>query len=265
MKRMLIIAILAAVALLPLLGGASPAVVTAQSGNTWTAAYFNNPNWAGSPVLTQTVPFVSFNWGYGSPGPGVPVDNFTARFDSTAFFYAGTNRFTLQADDEVALIINGVTFLDTRGAGQSGKSLTVDVPMNQGWQQVQVLYREFTQAAFVFVTWQLIKPGTGPTPTPPPPPPPPANNCGPASQSSVVTRFGDYTPCIQQGIHQVNCFQSDGAWNSPNRGSIEMEPQISIWGNCVADTVTDFRVSCDTTVPLQSFGCSRTEAGWFPR
>ena len=81
MKRILVIAILAAVLLLPLLGGASPAPVSAQSGNTWTAFYFNNTNWAGSPVLTQTVPFIAFNWGYGSPGAGVPVDNFTARFD----------------------------------------------------------------------------------------------------------------------------------------------------------------------------------------
>ncbi|MCB0200912.1 MAG: hypothetical protein KDI03_12655 [Anaerolineae bacterium] len=263
MKRLLVIAILAAVLLLPMLGGASPTAVNAQSGNTWTAAYFNNPNWAGNPVLTQTVPFISFNWGYGSPGAGVPVDNFTARFDSQVFFNAGTTRFTLQADDEVALIINGVTFLDTRGAGQSGKTLTVDVPLNQGWQPVQVLYREFTQTASVFVTWQLVKPGTNPTP-PPPPPPPPANNCGPTSASSVQTNFGNYTPCIQQGIHQVNCFQSDGAWNSPNRGSIETEPQIQVWGNCTADSWTEFQVSCDPTVPKQSYKCSKTEAGWFP-
>jgi hypothetical protein len=216
-------------------------------------------------VLTQTIPFISMNWGFGSPGANVPVDNFTGRFDSQAFFYAGTNRFTLQADDEVALMINGVTFLDTRGAGQSGKVLTVDVPLPQGWHQVRVLYREWSQTAYVFVNWQLVKPDGGTPPPTPAPPPPPPTNCGPVSATSVQTKFGNYTPCIQQNSHQVNCFQSDGAWDSPNRGSIEMEPMISVWGNCTADSTTEFQVSCDPAVPWQSFNCSKTEAGWFPR
>jgi hypothetical protein len=80
----------------------------------------------------------------------------------------------------------------------------------------------------------------------------------------VQTKYGDYTPCIQQNIHQKNCFQSDGAWDSPNMGSIEMEPQITVWGNCTADQTTQFRVSCDPQIPLQNFKCSKTEAGWFP-
>jgi hypothetical protein len=122
----------------------------------------------------------------------------------------------------------------------------VDVPLGQGNSNVTVLYREFTQMAYVTVNWQLIKGGPAPTPVPPAPP---AGQCSPPSASSVQTRFGDYTPCIQQNIHQVNCFQSDGAWNSPNQGSIEMEPQITIWGNCPPDTVASFQVSCDPNVP----------------
>lgn len=261
MKRLLIIALLAMVVLLPLAAQA-PTPASAQSGNMWTAWYWNNPNWSGNPVLTQQIPLVWFNWGFGSPGANVPVDNFTARFDTNAFFYAGTYRFTVTADDEVALLINNVTFLDTRGAGQSGKTLVVDVPFAQGNSNVTVLFREFTQMAYVTVNWQLIK--GGPTPTPVPPAPP-AGQCSPPSASSVQTRFGNYTPCIQQNIHQINCFQSDGAWNSPNQGSIEMEPQITIWGNCPPDTVANFQVSCDPNVPTRAFVCSRTEAGWFPQ
>ncbi len=260
MKRLLILALLAIVALVPLAAQA-PAPASAQSGNMWTAWYWNNPNWAGNPVLTQQVPLVWFNWGFGSPGANVPVDNFSARFDTNAFFYAGTYRFTITADDEFALLVNNVTFLDTRGAGQSGKTLVVDIPFVQGNSNVTVLYREFTQMAYITVNWQLIK--GGPSPTPPPPPPPSNNTCSPPSASSVQTRFGDYTPCIQQNIHQANCFQSDGSWNAPNQGSIQMEPQITIWGNCVADTTATFQVSCDPNVPMASFNCSKTEAGWF--
>jgi len=263
MKRILIIALLVIMALLPLAAQA-PTPAAAQSGNVWTAWYWNNPDWAGTPVLSQQVPFIWFNWGFGSPGANVPVDNFSARFDTTAFFYAGTYRFTITADDEFALLVNNVTFLDTRGAGRSGKTMVVDVPFVQGNANVSILYREFTQAAFITADWLYIKPGGG-NPPPPPPPPPPPTQCFPPSASSVQTRFGDYTPCIQQGIHQVNCFQSDGAWNSPNQGSIQMEPQITIWGNCTADTTANFQVSCDPNVPMQPFNCSKTEAGWFPK
>jgi hypothetical protein len=250
----------ALIALLPL---ALQAPVSAQSGNTWTANYFNNPNWSGNPVLVQFVPFVSFNWGTGSPGAGIPVDNFTARFDTSAFFYAGTYTFTTQADDEVALIIDGATVIDTRGAGQSGKTQTATWTMWQGNHQVTVFYREFTQLAYVTVNWVFQKPDGGGT-TPPPTPPPPSNNCAPTSDTSVQTQFGDYTPCIQQNIHQVNCFVSDGQWNSPNRGSIETEPQITLWRVCTPDSWASFPVSCDPEVPLQSYKCSKTAAGFFP-
>lgn len=262
MKRLLIVAALAALCLVPLAGGAAPA--TAQSGNTWNAAYFNNPDWAGNPVLTQWAPFVSFNWGFGSPGAGVPVDFFTARFTTDAFFYAGNYTFTATADDEVVLIVDGVTYLDTRNAGRSGKTFTINVPIAfQGSHRVEVWFREYTQAAYIFINWVFGSGGT-PPPPPPTPTPPPANNCRPQSSTSVQTQFGDYTPCIQQNIHQKNCFQSNGAWDAPNMGSIEMEPQIQVWRNCTADSTTTFPVSCDPNVPQQSFKCSKTEAGFFP-
>lgn len=252
MKRILLSATIAA-ACLALLVGAVPAA--AQSGNTWRVDYFNNPNWAGSPVMTQFTPLISFNWGLGSPGPAVPVDNFTGRMTTDAFFYAGTYQFTALADDEVALIIDGVTRLDTRGQGQSGKQITFSMSMWQGTHRVEVLYREWTVSAYVFVNWTLL--GGSVTPTPPPGVPP-----LPASQSSVQTQFGDYTPCIQQNIHQANCFVSDGAWNSPNLGSIQMEPQIVSWNVCTPDVTQSF---VDNNLQVRSFNCSKTAAGWFPR
>ena len=78
MKRILLSAALVAVCLAALVG-VSPA--RAQSGNTWRIDYFNNPNWAGSPVTTQWNSLIAFNWGFGSPSPAVPVDNFTGAHD----------------------------------------------------------------------------------------------------------------------------------------------------------------------------------------
>ena len=252
MKRILLSAALVAVLLAALIG-ALPA--GAQSGNTWRIDYFNNTNWAGSPVTTQWNSLIAFNWGFGSPSPAVPVDNFSARMTTDAFFYAGTYQFTGVADDEIVVIVDGITHLDTRGRGLSGKPFTVNIAMWQGTHRVEVLYREFTQAAYVFVNWARL--GSGVIPPPPSGVPP-----LPASASSVQTQFGDYTPCLQQNIHQANCFVSDGAWDSPNLGSIQMEPQIASWNVCAANTVSTF-VNANH-VP-QEFVCSRTLAGWFPR
>ncbi len=262
MKRHLILIAVVVLCLAAIVG-----LSAAQTASPWQILYFNNPNWQGNPVFTQTAPFIAFNWGYGSPGPNVPADNFTARMTSDQFFYAGTYRFTVLADDEVVLMINNVIFLDTRNAGQSGKTFTIDIPVTQNWHRLQVEYREFSATAYVNVSWVYLKPGGQPTPTPLPPTPTPSpNQCRPPSASSVQTQFGDYTPCIQQGLHQSQCFQSDGAWNSPNVGSIELEPMIEFWGNCTpADTVRSFQISCDPQVPLREYVCSRTLAGWFPR
>ena len=112
-KLLLIAALVATVVTMAVSG----APVTAQSGNTWTADYFNNPNWSGSPVFTQWASFVSFDWGYGSPSSAVPVDNFSARFVTDAFFYTGTYNFSIVADDEAVVIVNGVTVFDSRGRG----------------------------------------------------------------------------------------------------------------------------------------------------
>jgi hypothetical protein len=264
MKRILLTALVLA-GILAVVIGTVPA--TAQSGNTWQADYWNNPDWSGNPVMTQWVPLISFDWGYGSPGPAVPADNFSARYMTTAFFYAGNYTFTLVADDEVVLIVDGNTLVDTRGRGQSGKSLAVTIPMWQGDHRIEVWYREFTVTAYVFVNWTFN--GTAPGPTPTPPPGGSGNIYGlpglPANQNPpLTTQFGDYTPCMQQNIHQVNCFVSNGAWDAPNEGSIAMEPQIQAWTVCQpADQVKPYYIS--PQVPTKNYVCSRTLAGWFPQ
>ena len=163
MKRLIPLVVIAALCLTGL-GGATP--TAAQSGNVWRLDYYNNLDWAGSPVTTAYNSFVAFDWGYGSPSPAVRPDNFTGRFTTDAYFYAGNYTFTLTADDEVALIVDGVTLLDTRNAGASGKTFTVNFGMWEGMHRVEALYREYTQLAYVYINWAYTKPGT----TPPPPP-----------------------------------------------------------------------------------------------
>lgn len=249
---------IAVAALVLVLLATSFAPAAAQTGNLWQVNFWPNPDWSGAATASTFVPTLAFNWGEGSPMPGIPSDNFTARATVSGWFAAGNYVFTAQADDEVSLMIDGIVRLSTMGAGMSGKSVNVTLSLSEGWHSLQVDFREFTGLAYLFLTWTTS--GGTPPPTPP-------SSGGPLvpvpSATSVQTRYGDYTPCIQQGIHQKYCFVSDGAWDSPNYGSIEMEPQIVFWGNCVGDEVVTMQLYVNQ--PPQSANCSKTDAGFFPK
>lgn len=237
-------------------------VVNAQSGNTWNLFYYNNTNWAGNPVFTASVPFLNFNWNGAPPAPNMPGTNWTMTATTTAFFNGGTYQFSALADDEVLVMVDGVSIIDTRGRNQVGKWQVINYGLSAGNHNVQVFYRQYGGTSYLNVTWAYLKPNPNVTPTAQPlahPTPPP-------SASSVVTPFGDYTPCIQNGWHQSKCFTQNGEWNSPNLGSIEMEPQITIWGNCSpADSDVRWTTNPNTNpVQTRTFRCSKTLAGWFP-
>jgi hypothetical protein len=250
------IALIAAAALL-CLGLAIPGTVYAQSGE-WQISYYPNLDWSGSPVLVQTVSGPNLNWNSGSPGPGVPAENFTALLSASIAFNPGVYQFSVLADDAALLQIDGSSVLDTTGQGLSGQTETIDVAMTGGTHQFLVYYRQYTQADYINMNWTLL-PETGPAPTTLPETGGASQE--PASANSVVTPFGNYTRCIQQNLPQAACFVPN-AENSPNVGSISMEPNIQIWGNCTADQVMTFLVPPNNTP--QQFKCSKTEAGWFP-
>ncbi|HQY90639.1 PA14 domain-containing protein [Caldilinea sp.] len=80
--------------------------------NGWNASYFANRDLQGSPVQVQTVPDINFSWGFGSPGPNVPPDYFSARYQRTMNMAPGYYQFTLGMDDGARLFIDGQLVLD---------------------------------------------------------------------------------------------------------------------------------------------------------
>jgi hypothetical protein len=239
------------------------APLLAQSGNSWYVQYYSDPNWS-VPSVGMYVSYIEFNWGTVPPAPGMPSTNWTASMTSTAYFNAGNYTFSALADDEIAIQIDGVTYINTVGAGMSGKTVTLTLPMAQGNHNVVVLYRQYTGSAYVYLTWIY-----GSAPATPPPPTTATPGCDPwwscscpVQATSVTTRYGDYTPCIQQNLHQSNCFVSDGQWDSPNMGSIQSEPPIQVWGACTpGGQLQCMQLACNQA-PVQAT-CSKTEAGWF--
>lgn len=133
--------------------------------DAWQGAYFNNVNLAGTPVLVRNDANLNFNWGFGSPAPGVQADFFSARWSRTLNLDPGRYRFTTVADDGVRLSVNGVRVLD-QWRVQAATAFTVDVDVPGGATPVVMEYFENTQLAEARLTWTRIS-GGGVTPPPP--------------------------------------------------------------------------------------------------
>ncbi|MBW1644893.1 MAG: PKD domain-containing protein [Deltaproteobacteria bacterium] len=74
--------------------------------------YFNNTSLTGTPALTRTDPQINFNWGSGSPGPGVNND-FSARWTGTLQVPAdGYYCFKSFNDDGTRLYVDGNLLID---------------------------------------------------------------------------------------------------------------------------------------------------------
>ncbi len=100
-------------------------VPTLSSFRGWQAAYHNNANLQGGPVLVQDVPAISFDWGSGSPGMSVPADYFSARFERTVTLPQGYYRFFATADDGVRAWLDNDLLID-EWHGATGREYTAN-------------------------------------------------------------------------------------------------------------------------------------------
>jgi PA14 domain len=80
---------------------------TYQLAQPFTAKYYDNVTFSGTPVLTRQDPNVNFVRGDGSPDPALPENVFSVRWTKTQHFGAGRYTFTAIADDGVRLCIWG--------------------------------------------------------------------------------------------------------------------------------------------------------------
>ena len=91
---------------------ASP-TLPAPSLASWRGEYYNNPNLAGEPILVRDDPALDFNWGSDSPGPNIPIDNFSVRWTRPfEFAEEGDYRFLADVDDGVKLYLDGWLIID---------------------------------------------------------------------------------------------------------------------------------------------------------
>ena len=135
----------------------------------WTGEYYNNVYLSGTSVFSRAETEVNFDWGSGSPGGGIPTDNFSARWTRVQSFAAGNYTFSLATDDGARVWLDSQIIFD-RWFDQSASTQSKTVYVAQGQHSLRVEYYERTGTAKAKFWWQ----GSAPAPTTPVPPPPPA-------------------------------------------------------------------------------------------
>jgi len=120
----------------------------------WAAAYFANTGLSGKPVLTRVETALDHNWGFGSPGAGVPSNYFSARWTQPLYFRAGAYRFTTYTDDGVRLWVDGRLLIDSWRPMRGARSATVR--LSEGVHDVRMEYYERTGVALARLTWRRV-------------------------------------------------------------------------------------------------------------
>lgn len=136
-----------------LVAGASPQPGQAQG--SWQGAYFANRNLAGSPVLIRQDGAINFNWGTGSPGPYLPADDFSVRWEGQIYLENGHYRFHTTTDDGVRLFVNGQLLID-RWYDMAPTTFSAEIDLNTGWHSIRMEYYEHRDLATAQLWWETI-------------------------------------------------------------------------------------------------------------
>lgn len=137
----------------------------APPASGWYGEYFNNTTQTGTPALVRFDPEISFNWGFGTPAPGINADLFSVRWTRTLNLEPGTYRFTMTVDDGGRLFVGGRLLLD-RYLNQPATTYVADYTHPGGNVEVRMEYYENILHAVASLSWQRITPGGAPIPVP---------------------------------------------------------------------------------------------------
>jgi len=160
--------------------------VSGPSYPGWKGEYWSNRDLSGAPTLLRNDTSIDFNWGDQSPAPGLPADNFSARWTRTVTLDAGLYRLYAWADDSVRVYVDGSLVLN-EWHGSTDTVYSVDRALG-GAHRFVVEYSEHSRDARVRFWWARI--GDPPTATPTHTPTPTAT----ATKTPTATPTGTTEP-----------------------------------------------------------------------
>jgi len=109
----------------------------------WWGEYYDNLFLGGEPVLTRLDGQLDFDWGSGSPAPGLQADDFSVRWTRLVSWPAGIYRFALEADDGARLWVDDSLLIDAWPALPSQLYAT-ETYLPAGEHRLKVEYYEVT-------------------------------------------------------------------------------------------------------------------------
>lgn len=151
----------------------TPSVDTTYTANynlapSFNADYFNNNSLSGNPTLTRQDKKIDFTWGYSSPDPSIPADDFSVRWTKLQTFSAGKYTFTMTVDDGGRLYVDNQLLID-KWINQPATSYQATVNLAQGDHAIKMEFYDHTEDAVAKLTWDFAPDNsTTPTPTPTP-------------------------------------------------------------------------------------------------
>ena len=117
--------------------------------------YFDNMNLTGNPVFTHIDSMVNFNFGTGSPAPGVPEDHFSIRWRGKIIPPVAIHRIGISTDDGGRLFVDGKQVIDDwRDHSETPHSAVVDL---QAGKEHDIEFDQYDDGlgAVARLTWDL--------------------------------------------------------------------------------------------------------------
>ena len=134
-----------------------PTATPAPHYGSWTGTYYADTQCGAghAGAFSRQDAEIRFDWGYGSPGHGLPADHFSVAWTRTDQFHAGTYRFFARVDDGIRVYVDDHLVIDSWRV-QSETDYFGDITLSQGYHTVRVEYFEETGAASVHVHWARL-------------------------------------------------------------------------------------------------------------
>lgn len=141
----------------------TPSATPTVSITDWKGEYFDNPDVAGDPVLVRNDPAINFNWGPGSPAPGVPPNDYSVRWSRADFFEDGNYLFRVNVEGGARLWLDGRLLIDS-WQGEGLRLLEAESgPIGRGDHDLRVDYFKRSGNGQIAVGWEPKAPDVPPT------------------------------------------------------------------------------------------------------
>jgi hypothetical protein len=119
----------------------------------WRGEYFTSKTLSGSPALVRDDTKIDFQWGSGSPAPGIiGADGFSVRWTRNLNLAAGSYRFTITVDDGGRLWVNGHLLIES-WKDQPPHAYSGVIYLPGGGVPVKMEYYENTGGATARLSW----------------------------------------------------------------------------------------------------------------